>query len=177
MRSDIAVYLGFAFVVMTFISLATPTVVILDVIDTRCCCFPSEKEHEIVKNESNMDLHGLATRVARKYGIDSTLFHALVTHESAWRSNAVSPKGAIGLTQVMPMTGKGFCGLSREELFDTAKNLDCGARYLKAQLQRFGDTRLALAAYNAGPERVARFGGIPPFAETRAYVSTIMEKI
>lgn len=97
------------------------------------------------------------------------LFRAMIEAESAYRPDAVSPKGAYGLGQLMPATAREL-GVDRE---DPAQNLDGAARYLVAQMDRFGSAELALAAYNAGPHRIVEYGGVPPFRETRAYVKRI----
>jgi hypothetical protein len=102
----------------------------------------------------------------------ASLFTALVARESGFDPQAVSPKGAQGLGQLMPATA---AALGVRDPFDPAENLDGAARYLVEQLARFGDVRLALAAYNAGPARVLEHGGVPPFAETRAYVAAVAE--
>lgn len=109
---------------------------------------------------------------AERYGLDPKLLHALVTVESAYRADAVSPVGAAGLTQLMPATAH---DLGVPDRFDPAANLLGGASYLARQLVRFGDLRLALAAYNAGPARVAQLGHVPDIAETRAYVQAVVE--
>lgn len=96
----------------------------------------------------------------------------MVSQESAYRPDALSPAGAGGLTQLMPGTA---LELGVGDRFDPAENLRGGADYLARQLVRFGDLRLALAAYNAGPGRVARLGRVPDFAETRTYVATVIE--
>lgn len=98
------------------------------------------------------------------------LFQALVRVESAFNSDAVSPKGARGLAQLMPSTARAL-GVN---IYDPRENLDGGARYLLAQLETFGSLDLALAAYNAGPDAVRQHGGIPPYAETRAYVARVL---
>lgn len=116
----------------------------------------------------------LADNAARRYRIDTQLFRALIRQESAWRVDVVSSRGAAGLTQLMPETAREACGLSPEERFDAAKNLDCGARYFARQLERFQAVDLALAAYNAGPTRVAKLGRIPRIPETQNYVARIM---
>ena len=109
---------------------------------------------------------------ASRHGLDPKLLHALVTVESAYRVNAVSPVGAAGLTQLMPATAT---DLGVKDRFDPDANLSGGADYLSRQLLRFGDLRLALAAYNAGPGRVAQLGRIPDIRETRAYVDAVVE--
>lgn len=98
------------------------------------------------------------------------LFVEMIRAESAFDPRAVSPVGAQGLGQLMPATAR---ELGVADPFDPHSNLDGAARYLSAQLERFGDVRLALAAYNAGPHRVVEYEGIPPFRETRAYVARI----
>ncbi len=108
---------------------------------------------------------------AAQHRIDPKLLHALVTVESAYRASAVSPAGAGGLTQLMPQTAK---ALGVADRFDPAANLSGGADYLARQLVRFGDLRLALAAFNAGPERVARLGRVPRISETEAYVEAVV---
>ena len=112
----------------------------------------------------------LVTATATKHDVPLSLVHALIQVESGYRSLAVSPKGARGLMQVLPSTGRQYGAL---DLFDPQVNLDAGVRHLKSLLRRF-DLPVALAAYNAGEGAVARFGGIPPFRETRAYVARIL---
>ncbi len=97
------------------------------------------------------------------------LFRALVEAESSYNPTAVSPKGAYGLGQLMPDTARAL-GVDPR---DPSQNLDGAARYLLAQLATFKDIDLALAAYNAGPHRVLKYSGIPPFAETRDYIARI----
>jgi hypothetical protein len=110
---------------------------------------------------------------AQRHDLNPRLLAAVVAAESAFDSRAVSRKGARGLMQLMPSTGQRY-GLSRSELFDPEKNLAAGARYLAWLLDRFaGDLPLALAAYNAGEQTVDRYGGVPPYRETRAYVKRI----
>lgn len=109
---------------------------------------------------------------ADRHGLDPKLLHALVLTESAYRPDARSPVGAGGLTQLMPATA---LELGVRDRFDPIENLMGGADYLAQQILRFGDLRLALAAYNAGPGRVARLGRVPDIAETRAYVATVVD--
>jgi hypothetical protein len=111
-----------------------------------------------------------AKTAARKHGIPENLFLRLVQQESGWNSQAVSHKGAIGLAQLMPDTARRL-GVDPR---DPHQNLDGGARYLRRQYDTFHDWRLALAAYNAGPEAVTRHGGIPPYRETQTYVRAIL---
>jgi soluble lytic murein transglycosylase-like protein len=112
-------------------------------------------------------------------GLDGRLLAALVWSESSFRPHAVSRAGAAGLAQLMPATARSL-GLRVDsvvdERFDPEKNLNAGARYLRAQIIRFGSLELGLAAYNAGPGNVIKYGGIPPFAETQFYVYIVMRR-
>ncbi len=119
-------------------------------------------------------LQNLATQAASLHGIDKGLFHALITQESAWDPNAISHKGARGLTQIMPQTGRLECGLAHDVLLDPKLNLHCGAYYFSKLLRRFRNVELALAAYNSGETRVARLGRVPRIRETQHYVKRIM---
>jgi soluble lytic murein transglycosylase-like protein len=111
------------------------------------------------------------TAAAKKYGIDPALLAGLVKQESGFNPNAGSPAGARGLTQLMPGTA---AGLGVTNVLDPAQSLDGGAKYLRAQLDAFGgDVTKALAAYNAGPGAVQRYGGVPPYAETQNYVRAV----
>jgi len=109
---------------------------------------------------------------AERHGLDPKLLHALVVVESAYRPHAVSPVGAGGLTQLMPTTA---AELGVTDRFDPRQNLFGGADYLARQVLRFGDLRLALAAYNAGPGRVAKLGRVPDIRETQAYVTAVVD--
>ncbi|WP_312084533.1 lytic transglycosylase domain-containing protein [Brevundimonas sp.] len=109
---------------------------------------------------------------ADRHGLDRKLLHALVVVESAYRTRACSDAGACGLTQLMPATAAELGVRDRSDPYD---NLRGGAAYLARQILRFGDLRLALAAYNAGPDRVARLGRIPNIAETRSYVVSVVD--
>jgi soluble lytic murein transglycosylase-like protein len=109
---------------------------------------------------------------ARKYGIDPALLAGLVKAESNFNPNAQSGVGAKGLTQLMDATAHGL-GVSNS--FDPAQALDGGAKFLSGLLKQFnGDEKLALAAYNAGPGAVRKFGGIPPYQETQRYVPKVL---
>jgi soluble lytic murein transglycosylase-like protein len=110
---------------------------------------------------------------ADRHEVDSLLLAALVQVESSFTADAVSPVGAVGLTQVMPSTAR-WIG-ARGDLTDPASNLDAGARYLARLLKQFdGDLELSLAAYNAGPNAVRRYDGVPPYRETRQYVRKVL---
>lgn len=117
-------------------------------------------------------LEALADLASRTYGVAKNLIKGVIRAESAGRPLAVSHAGAKGLMQLMDATAR---ELGVRNVFDARENVMAGTRYLKEMLDRFGgDERLALAAYNAGPAAVARFGGVPPFAETRAYVEKVL---
>jgi soluble lytic murein transglycosylase-like protein len=111
------------------------------------------------------------TAAAKKHGIDPALLAGLVKQESNFNPNAGSPAGARGLTQLMPGTA---AGLGVSDVLDPLQSLDGGAKYLRQQLDAFGgDVTRALAAYNAGPGAVQRYGGVPPYAETQNYVRIV----
>jgi hypothetical protein len=117
-----------------------------------------------------MDYRQAARDAARKYGIDPEMFLRLIQQESSFRPDVVSPKGAVGLGQLMPATAKEL-GVDPT---DPMQNLEGSAKYLSQQLKRFGSPELALAAYNAGPTRVAKLGRVPNIAETQNYVKKIL---
>jgi soluble lytic murein transglycosylase-like protein len=120
------------------------------------------------------NMRQLAVDAARRHGLDPELVLAVVAVESAFRPEAVSPKGAQGLMQLMPTTA---AALGVGDALDPAQNLDGGVRYLGSLLTLYGgDLRRALAAYNAGEGAVARHGGIPPYRETRAYVKSVLRR-
>jgi len=109
---------------------------------------------------------------AERHDVDGLLLAAVVETESRFVPNAVSPRGAVGLMQVQPATGAMF---GARNLSDPHVNLDVGSRYLHHLLRDYdGNLELALAAYNAGPAAVERYGGVPPFRETREYVKKVM---
>jgi soluble lytic murein transglycosylase-like protein len=111
-------------------------------------------------------------QVEREYGLPSGIVDAVIYQESRGRMNAVSPKGALGLMQLMPGTAAQL-GVNP---YDADQNIRGGARYLRQQIDRFGSIPLALAAYNAGPGAVTKYGGIPPYRETQNYVATILSR-
>jgi soluble lytic murein transglycosylase-like protein len=111
----------------------------------------------------------MAREAARRHKVPEELFLRLVQQESGWNPNAISNKGALGLAQLMPATARHL----RVDPSDPYENLDGGARYLARQFKRFKSWRLALAAYNAGPDAVRKYDGVPPYKETRNYVKII----
>jgi hypothetical protein len=124
-------------------------------------CVKNPKEFEPIINSC-----------ALEYGVDKSLVKAVIQAESGYNPNAVSRKGAAGLMQLMPKTAE---GLKVSNSLDPAENIRGGVRYLKFLLDTFkGDVSLALAAYNAGLSKVAKYGGVPPYEETRNYVAKVL---
>ena len=110
--------------------------------------------------------------LGQKYNLDPLLIHAVINQESGYQPKVVSKSGAMGMMQLMPATAK---GLGVTNPYDPLQNMEGGIKYLKLQLERFGgNVALALAAYNAGPNAVSKFGGIPPYQETQQYVRNIL---
>jgi soluble lytic murein transglycosylase-like protein len=120
---------------------------------------------------SPVGAHAMVDQVARKYSLPPEFLHSVVRAESGYRPDAVSPKGARGLMQLMPATAAAYGADAANPL----QNLDTGARYLSELLLKYhGGVWHALAAYNAGPGAVEKHGGIPPYRETREYILRIM---
>jgi soluble lytic murein transglycosylase-like protein len=117
------------------------------------------------------DLEAFIDRISAREGVDARLVRAVIEVESGYRPLARSPKGAMGLMQLMPATARQYAVTNP---YDPAANIEAGIKHLKSLLARF-PRALALAAYNAGDAAVERFGGIPPYAETRNYVSRILQ--
>jgi hypothetical protein len=114
----------------------------------------------------------LFTQAGAQYGVDPSLLAAVASQESGFNAGAVSSAGAEGLMQFMPSTAQGL-GVNP---FDPASSINGAARYLSGLQSQFGSTSLALAAYNAGPGAVSRYGGIPPYAQTQNYVRSVLSK-
>lgn len=118
------------------------------------------------------EIHLLVTDAAHNNGVPEGLVHAVLMAESAGDPSAISSAGAQGLMQLMPGTSTG-CGIANP--FDPMQNVECGTSYLRSLLVRYsGNVRLAVAAYNAGPGAVDRYHGVPPYPETRAYVTRVL---
>jgi soluble lytic murein transglycosylase-like protein len=112
---------------------------------------------------------------AQKHGVDEALITSVIAAESNFNPRAVSRRQALGLMQLLPQTAARY---SVTDIFDPAQNIDAGTQYLKELLEQYhGNLALALAAYNAGPERVGQFRGVPPYRETRAYVTRVTKSL
>ena len=125
-----------------------------------------------VPRQTGQRYRDLVDEAARRCEINASLIHAVIRTESGYRPDAVSPKGAVGLMQLMPATAQRY-GVT--DLRDPGQNILGGARYLRDLLGLFdNDLALTLAAYNAGEDAVMRYGGIPPYPETRQYVLKVL---
>jgi len=128
-----------------------------------------------VKERLDVPFEELIRAAAEKHGVEAQLIASVIAVESNFNPRAVSRKLAQGLMQLMPETAARFAVTN---MFDPAQNIEAGTRYLKELLERYGqDLRLALAAYNAGPERVEQYQGVPPYRETRSYVRKVTQAV
>ncbi|ACV69203.1 lytic transglycosylase domain-containing protein [Desulfohalobium retbaense] len=119
------------------------------------------------------EILGLVRKFSRLHDVDHHLIQAVLETESDYRPQAVSTAGAQGLMQIMPETQQ---DLGLMDPFEPAANIEAGVRYFKGLLGQFSELPLALAAYNAGPQRVRRYDGIPPYKETQRYVRKVMSR-
>lgn len=126
----------------------------------------------ISHGRTSVPFEALITAAARRHGLPVQLVKAVIWAESNFDPNAVSAAGAKGLMQLMDATAE---ALGVEDSFDPAQNIEGGTAYLRQLLDRYGSVALALAAYNAGPGTVDRYGGIPPYTETQTYVRRVLE--
>lgn len=118
-------------------------------------------------------MHEMIERAAKEHDVDPLLVHSVIRAESNYNPNAVSPKGAEGLMQLIPATARRFGAANS---FDVRENITAGVKYLKYLQDMFKDDRLALAAYNAGEGAVLRYGNVPPYRETEQYVEKVGKK-
>lgn len=114
---------------------------------------------------------GFIKNVAAKYGVEAPLIHSIILAESNYNEFAISSKGAVGLMQLMPETARHY---GVKNLYNPTENIEGGVRYLKHLMDYYNrDLELSLAAYNAGPEAVAKYGGVPPYPETKRYIKKV----
>src|SRR3989344_1854614 len=138
-------------------------------------------KHEIIKLDPhnaarNLNYFEIVHNESKKYGIDPVLFSLMIEQESHWNPRARSKKGAYGLSQITPLAAKEV-GINRKNIRNPETNISAGIRYFKRLLDRYnGDFKKSVAAYNAGPDAVDRYKGVPPYKETKNYVKKIMTK-
>ncbi|HEX4014177.1 MAG TPA: lytic transglycosylase domain-containing protein [Candidatus Cybelea sp.] len=120
---------------------------------------------------SPVEIGRIVAGAAQRNNLNPALIEAVIENESGFDARALSSAGAQGLMQLMPQTS---ASLGVTDPYDARQNVDGGARYLRSLLDRFGSVTLAVAAYNAGPNAVERFGGVPPYAQTRQYVARVL---
>ena len=134
----------------------------------------SVKNTQKPNSVSRAEIDNLVAKYADKNGLDEDFVKAVINQESGFNPNATSKCGAMGLMQLMPSTAQ---GLGVTNAYDAEQNIEGGTKYLKGLMDRFGNNKsLALAAYNAGPNAVKKYGGIPPYAETQNYVKSVLSK-
>ncbi len=176
------------FIILFFLSLLTPTFAGADIykyVDSKGVIhftdtppdgisykvIRTKKIHKNTNTGLDEELSSFIRKTARRYSVDAELIRSIITVESGWNPYAVSRRGALGLMQLMPETLK---ELGVVNPYDPYENIDAGVRYLRYLIDRFGNLRLALAAYNAGPTVVERYQDVPPYRETKQYVKNIL---
>ncbi|MBQ4647062.1 MAG: lytic transglycosylase domain-containing protein [Candidatus Gastranaerophilales bacterium] len=156
----------------------------IDTIENKPESTPNTKDiepelKEAIELKSKIDLKAQSTNIdeivetfAQKYDIDSDFIKAIIKQESGFNTKATSKKGAMGLMQLMPKTAE---SLGVIDAYDPNQNIEGGVKYLKGLLEKYDNNKeMALAAYNAGPTAVKKYGGIPPYKETQNYINAIM---
>nr|MBN2276237.1 lytic transglycosylase domain-containing protein [candidate division Zixibacteria bacterium] len=129
---------------------------------------------EITSNSQNDDYREHVKTAAQKYKISAELIEAIIKRESGGNPGAVSEAGAKGLMQLTDTTA---ADMGVDDVFNPAQNIDGGSKYLRKMIDRFGNLELALGAYNAGPATVDKYGGVPPYPETRNYIKTVLAEL
>ena len=145
-----------------------------NILDAKLNKVDDNSQNKVFKKdvESRAEIDSLIEKYSSKNGLDKDFVKALVKQESGFNPNATSKCGAMGLMQLMPSTAQ---GLGVSNAYDIEQNIAGGTKYLKSMIDRFnGDEKLALAAYNAGPNAVKKYGGIPPYQETQNYVKNVL---
>ncbi len=130
------------------------------------------KTSSLPEKPDKRDIDDLVKKYSRENGLNESLVNAVIQAESAFDNRAVSSAGAQGLMQLMPFTAR---KLGVDNPFDPEQNIAGGTKYLKNLIDRYNSVELGLAAYNAGPENINKYGGIPPFSETQNYVKKVLE--
>lgn len=134
---------------------------------------PASRKTKHSKLRVKTGYKAIIEQAGRQHGVDTALIQAIIMAESSYNPRAVSKRGAAGLMQLMPVTAD---SMGVKDRFDPVHNIDGGVRYFKSLLVRFdGDTRLALAAYNAGARKVRQYNGIPPFKATHYYIARVFQ--
>jgi soluble lytic murein transglycosylase-like protein len=138
------------------------------------CVIPLLTSDLYANSQLKTEYDNLVRSIAQKYRVEHTLIHSIIRAESNYDRFAVSPKGALGLMQLMPATAIQY---GVKNVFDPRDNIEGGVKYLKDLIKLYnGNTKLVLAAYNAGQEAVKKYNGIPPYRETKNYIYKIMDR-
>jgi soluble lytic murein transglycosylase-like protein len=138
------------------------------------CLIPLLTSGPTANYQLKTEYDNLVRSIAKKYRVEHTLIHSIIRAESNYDRFAVSSKGALGMMQLMPATAIQY---GVKNVFDPRENIEGGVKYLKDLIKLYnGNTKLVLAAYNAGQEAVKKYNGIPPYRETRNYISKIMDR-